>query len=309
MQALLSVILPVFFIVGAGYAMRWRGYFSDADVDALTRFSQNVAIPCLLFTAIIQIDLGQSFAPPLLISFYTGAIVGFSLGLLGARYLFKRNWEDSVAIGFVGLFSNSVLLGLPITERAFGADALAGNYAIIAVHSPTCLGIGIAAMEIARAAGKPLAQVPRDVARSMSRNPLIIAIVLALIVNLSGLPLPQALLDGVSILVMAAIPVALFALGGVLYQYRPEGDMATIGYMVAISLVVHPLISFGLTRAFDLSTEATRSVLMTAAAPPGVNVYLFANLYGRGKRVAASSVLIGTAMSVLTIWVWLLIIP
>jgi malonate transporter len=43
-----------------------------------------------------------------------------------------------VAIGFVPLFANSVLLGLPITERAYGADALAGNFAIISIHAAYC---------------------------------------------------------------------------------------------------------------------------------------------------------------------------
>jgi predicted permease len=41
----------------------------------------------------------------------------------------------------------------------------------------------------------------------------------------------------------------------------------------------------------------------------GVNGYLFADMYGSAKRVAASSVLIGTGLSVLTLWCWLAILP
>jgi predicted permease len=52
-------------------------------------FTQNFAIPCLLFRAISTLDLGQTFQPALLGSFYIGAIAGFSLGLFGARILFK----------------------------------------------------------------------------------------------------------------------------------------------------------------------------------------------------------------------------
>jgi len=44
---------------------------------------------------------------------------------------------------------------------------------------------------------------------------------------------------------------------------------------------------------------------MTAAMPPGINAYIFAALYGRAMRVAASTVLVATAASVLTAWVWL----
>jgi malonate transporter len=42
---------------------------------------------------------------------------------------------------------------------------------------------------------------------------------------------------------------------------------------------------------------------------PGVNVYIFASMYGRAQRVAASSVLMATALSVITAWFWLTVLP
>jgi predicted permease len=42
---------------------------------------------------------------------------------------------------------------------------------------------------------------------------------------------------------------------------------------------------------------------------PGINSYLFANMYGHAKRVAASVVLIGTATSLLSVSMWLWILP
>ena len=151
MSSLLEVILPVFIVIGAGYLAVWRGYFSDSAVDGLMKFAQGFAIPCLLFSAIASLDLSAKFSPSVLAAFYTGAIAGFTAGFLGARYLFSRPWEDAVAIGFCCLFSNSVLLGLPITERAYGIDALSVNFAIIAFHAPFCYGLGITVMEIVRA--------------------------------------------------------------------------------------------------------------------------------------------------------------
>jgi hypothetical protein len=43
--------------------------------------------------------------------------------------------------------------------------------------------------------------------------------------------------------------------------------------------------------------------------PPGVNAYIFANMYGVARRVCASAVLMGTAASLLTAWMWLTILP
>ena len=42
---------------------------------------------------------------------------------------------------------------------------------------------------------------------------------------------------------------------------------------------------------------------------PGINAYVFANMYGRARRVAASSVLIATALSIGTVWLWLSALP
>lgn len=309
MQALLDVILPVFLVIGFGYAARWWGVFPDAAVEALMKFAQSFALPCLLFLAIAGLDLGQEFDLALLGSFYAGATAGFVAGIAGARLIFRRPWEDSIAIGFAGLFSNSLLLGLPITERAYGAEALAPNYAIVAIHAPFCYILGIAAMEIVRARGAGVMRAGRAILRSLATNGLVIGIALGFAVNLSGLPLPGILSEALGLMVQAAIPAALFGLGGVLYRYRPEGDIATIGFICAVSLVLHPAITWGIGQAAGLSTGQLRSAVLTGAMAPGVNTYLFANIYGVARRVAASAVLIGTALSILSATVWLTILP
>jgi predicted permease len=307
-QSLIDVILPVFLVIGAGYLATRRGYFQADHVDALMKFTQSFAIPCLLFRAIATLDLSASFDPRLLISFYTGAAICFSLGMIGARLIFRRDWEDCVAIGFCCLFSNSVLLGLPITERAYGADNLTGNYAIIAFHSPFCYGLGITVMEIVRNKGAGGIATVKSVFSAMFKNVLILGIALGFVTNLSGLWIPQAVDEALSLVIRAALPTALFALGGVLVQYRPEGDLRAIGFVCAISLMVHPALVWSMGTALKVQPDLFRSAVLNAAMAPGFNAYIFANMYGRAKRVAASSVLIATGSCILTVWLWLLIL-
>lgn len=309
MQALLDVILPVFLVIGAGYVAVWRGWLSDDGVDGLMNFTQNFAVPALLFKGISTLDLGQYFDLALLVSFYTGSISGFFLGLFAGRYLFRREWEDSVAIGFCCLFANSLMLGLAITENAYGVGALGPNYAIVALHSPICYGIGITAMEIARARGTPARHIPGKILRSMFRNALVIGILLGAFVNVTDLTLPPVAASALDLVVRAAIPCALFGMGGVMFRYRPDGDFRIIAFVCFVTLILHPTITYTLGRVNDLSTGALRSAVLTAAMAPGINTYVFANMYGVAKRVAASSVLIATALSILTIWVWLAILP
>lgn len=305
MAALLNVILPVFLVIGIGYLSTWARLISKDAVEGLMYFATNLAVPILLFLAISRLDLSADFQPRLMLSFYTGAVSGFFAGLLGARFLFGRPWPDAVAIGFVTLFSNSLLLGLPITERAFGADALSGNYAIISIHAPTCYVIGVMAMEIARSEEKGLGAAFVGFLKSMARNGLVIGIACGFAVNLSGFPLPSVINDAFSLIAKAAIPAALFGLGGVLYRYRPEGDIRTVSYICAVSLLLHPAITWGVGRALALDDAAFRSAIVTAAMAPGVNAYVFANIYGVAKRVAATAVLVATVASIFTAWGWL----
>lgn len=305
MQVLLDVVLPVFLVIGAGYVATRQGMFKPVHIEGIMKFTQGFAIPCLLFNALAKIDLNQGFDPALLTAFYAGAFICFMLGLFGARFLFGRDWEDSVAIGFACLFSNSILLGLPITERAYGPDALVANYAIVALHSPFCYGLGITAMEITRNRGKSGGALVLAVLKAMFSNALILGIGLGFLVNVSGVTLPQALDDALGLIIRAALPGALFALGGVLVQYKPEGDLLTIFYICALALIVHPALVWIFGSALSLPQDFFRSAVLTAAMAPGFNAYIFANMYGRAKRVAASSVLVATGATLFTAWMWL----
>ncbi len=309
MQALLDVILPVFLVIGGGYLATWWGIISDEAIDGVMKFAQGIAIPCLLFAAMARLDLAAEVNPSLMASFYLAAFACFALGIAGARLIFRRTGPDSVSVGFACLFSNSLLLGLPITERAFGADALAGNYAIIAFHAPAMYLLGVTVMEITRGTGATALTTARKVVSSMFHNALIVGIGLGLIVNLTGAPLPAVVFDGVDLIARAALPAALFGLGGVLVRYRPEGDLKVISMVCAISLIVHPALVWGLGSLLELDRDSFRSALLTAAMAPGINAYIFANMYGAAKRVAASAVLLSTALSILSVWFWLLILP
>jgi malonate transporter and related proteins len=312
MSALLDVILPVFLVIGFGYvAARWLG-FKDSSVDGVMHFAQGFALPLLLFASIARLDLAQAYDAGLMISFYAGAFGGFIAGFLAARYVFDRPATDSIAFGFVGLFSNSLLLGVPITERAYGAGALEGNFAIISIHAPVFYAFGITLMELARSRGLGLSATAllRQVLRAILVQPLVIGILCGFAVNLSGLPLPAIAWSAVDMVIRAALPAALFGLGGVLHRYRPEGDFRAITLLSAVSLVLHPGITWLLaTQVFHLDTAALRSAVLTAAMAPGVNAYVFANLYGVAKRVAASTVLVATGLSIASIWVWLQLLP
>ncbi|WP_118137925.1 AEC family transporter [Oceanicella sp. SM1341] len=306
MLDILITVIPVFLVIGAGYlAVRLR-VFPQSAVDGLMSFTQGFAVPCLLFVAVAKLDLAEMFDPGLLISFYTGATVAFGIGIAGALYLFRRRPGEAVAVAFGALFSNSTLLGLPIMSRAFGESALAPNFAIISIHAPFCYLLGITAMEMARADGRGALETARAVLRAMFRNALMIGLFLGIATNLSGLPLPEPVWAAIEMVAGSALPAALFGLGGILTRYALRDSIGEAAMISGLSLLVHPTIAWFLgTQVFDLPQGFVNSLVMTAAMAPGVNAYVFANLYDRGKGAAASAVLLATGLSVITASGWL----
>jgi hypothetical protein len=88
---------------------------SERAVDGLMTFTQGFAIPCLLFRAVATLDLGRCSTRLLGRSTPARWLLRRSGSWVRGR-LFGRRPGEAVAIGFGALFSNSVLLGLPITS-------------------------------------------------------------------------------------------------------------------------------------------------------------------------------------------------
>ena len=309
MSALLDVIIPVFLIIGFGYCTVWTKLFSTDTIDGLMKFTQNFAIPVLLFDAIAKVDLINVFNINLFFSFYLGATIGFLLGFFGSYYLFNRPLEDSVVIGFCCLFSNTVMLGLPITERAYGEDALRHNFAIVSIHAPFCYFLGITVMELVKSSEKDLKKNIVTILKAMFSNALVVGIMLGFIVNIFEINLAQSIQASIDMITAVALPAALFGMGGILHQYRPQGDIEPIIMVCAISLIIHPAVVWLAGRNFELTDTQLRSAVITAAMAPGINTYVFAHIYGKAKRVASTGVLLSTAFSIGTIWVWLSLLP
>jgi malonate transporter len=313
MSALLDVILPVFLLIGAGYIAARFGALNGAAVDGIMTYAQSFALPVLLFRAIATLDLSATYSVGLMASFYIGAFASFAALFAAARWGFGRSLPESVAAGFAAYFSNTLLLGVPITERAYGTEALAGNFAIISIHAPLLYTFGIVAMVLAQAKGAPAQgafALAQNAAKGIFTQPLVIGILCGFALNLSNLPMPSVIDSATEMLARSGIPAALFGLGGVLLRYRPEGEMRLIAMVVAASLILHPAITYALGRGiFALDTAALRSATLTAAMAPGVSAYMFANMFGLGRRVAASAVLTGTLGALVSVWLWLHILP
>ncbi len=306
MLQILQIVLPVFIIIGAGYLAASRKAFTAEQASALMRFAIQFAVPCLLFLAIARLDLKTVFKPEILMSFYIGAFLSFTITAIGARLIFRHKPGSCVSIGFAALFSNSLLIGIVIVELAYGVAALEPAFAVIAVHVPFCYVLGITAMEFSRVDGLGFFATLKRVFTQVFSNALTIGLMLGFIVNWSTVTLPGPLVTAIELIARAALPVALFGLGAVLVSYKISSGLGEMSMISVSKLLIHPMIVYCLGHyVFQLSDDLLKPIVIIATMPPGVNAYLFANMYGRATNIAASTVLFATAISIMTISAWL----
>lgn len=307
--ALISVVAPVFLLIASGYLLVWFRVLAAGHIDGLMAYTQRFAVPVLLFSATANLDLGAVFDARLLFSYYASATVSFALGILAARTLFRRRPGEAVAIGFGALFSNSVILGLAILQRAYGPEVLAPAYAIVSIHAAYCYILGTLVMEFSRADGRSLGATLATTVEASLRNALMIGVLLGFAVNLAGLSLPGILRDATELIIRTAIPTALVAVGGVLVRYRLQDSLGEALVTMVLSLVVRPLMVLGLAAyVFDLPHPFVQAAVLIAAMAPGINTYIFASLYGRAEAVAANTIILTTLASVASVSVWLTIL-
>jgi predicted permease len=197
---------------------------------------------------------------------------------------------------------------LPISERAWGAENLSTAYANISVHVPFGYLLGITTMEVIRSDSRAWREMLVVVLLAMFSNSLMIGIGLGFLVNLVGEPLPSVISSAVEILSDAALPIALFVLGGILTRYSISADLAQVGSISLLSLFLHPLITLLLCRMLKVDPAIAHSAVLIAAMALGINSYLLVAMYQRVQRVDARTILLATASSVVSVsaWLWLL---
>ena len=309
MISVLQTIFPVFLLLGAGYMVARLKYLPDTLSEALNAYALKLAVPALLFLAMYRLDFSKAFHGEMLLSFYVGAFSCFFIGILSARLIWKRRPGESVAAGFCALFSNTVLLGIPIAERAFGEVIAAPVFGIIALHASLTYSVGMTTMELARRDGRNLGETFKAAFASIAVNPLMAGIVFGLLANFFGLYIPEPAEAGLDMLATSAIPVSLVGIGIALTRYAIKSELAESLVVSTLALVVHPAITFVLARwVFELPVLYVQAAVLLAAMPPGMNVYIFATIYNRAVGLSASVIVIANMLAIVTTSCWLLIL-
>ncbi len=302
MGVLFGIIAPVFALIGMGAAaMRFR-LLEVAGLRGMTDFVFYAAMPCLLFGSVAA-------APPLRLldvagSFLMGAVLLFAASVLVGRRLLRARLAQASVFALNCVFGNTVMLGIPIIDAAYGSEGVANLLAVIAFHSGILLPLATILIEAdpdGSTRGRNWIGVLQVAIPGIVRNPVVVSIALAFAWRLTGLHLPGPATRFLGLLGAAGPPLALFCLGGALPRPTGWSDLREISLAAVIKLVAMPALVALLAHLVGVTGIAFAVVVLASALPTGANAFLLARRFATMAEASASIVVVSTLLSVVTL--------
>lgn len=302
MQAVLEIVLPVFGLVLAGWALAQTPVLSREGVRGLSSFVFYVAIPALLFRTMGRGVIPADVEWGVVLAYFGGSLLLFAATIPFGRLAFGLRADECAVLAMGATFSNVVLLGVPLVLATFGEPGLLPIMMIVAFHSTFLITLTTVVVEASRGVRGGGVQVVRSTLKALAQNPVLVAMAAGLAWGATGLGLAPPVDRFAQLLGGAAAPCALFALGATLAGYRISGAVGESATMVALKLVAHPLIVWLLaTRVFAIDPMWAAIATITAALPVGANVFVLAQKYGIYVQRSTSATLLSTAAAVVTV--------
>jgi malonate transporter and related proteins len=293
----LGVVVPVFAVILLGVVTVRRRLIDAAGMRGLNAFVFYVALPALLFEAVA--GAGPSAVFSVAVAYFAGCLGVYALTMLIGRLLLGANLATAAMLALNATFGNTVLMGIPIVRAVFGPPAVVYLLAIIAFHSALLLPLAAVLVELGGHRRGGLAGILAATLGGLARNPVILAILAALLWRLSGLGLPGPVLRLLGMLGDAAPALALFCLGASLPGFgrvvaAPEAMLIT-----GLKLVLLPLAVAGTSRLTGLSGLPFAVAVLTAAMPTGANAFLLARSTATLAEDSAAAVALSTTLSLI----------
>lgn len=302
MDTILTIILPVFGLVAIGFFVGRPPLFPADFARSLSNFIFYLALPALLFRSMAARGLPHGDELNLMAAYYLALTVIMLFSFLYARIIYRESLGGAATLMLGACFSNTVLIGVPLTLAAYGQPGLQQMLLLTTCHAAYLVGLATVLAEASRAGqGGGALLVAGKTSIALVKNPVIIAILAGLAFGALGGTIPGPLDSIMRMLGEAAVPCSLFALGASLVGLKVTDLVGRTLLMVLVKLFALPALVYLSGRfLFDLPPLTLAIAVTTASMPSGMNAFLFAQRYEMHVARTASATLLTTLFSALT---------
>ncbi|WP_071674445.1 AEC family transporter [Nioella nitratireducens] len=278
----LEIVAPVFLLATAGFV--WRKMGLDYPVAFVTRLAMTIAVPCLIFTALMRTEIDPASLSTLTLAALAGYAVVMALSVL----LIWGTGVDRRTFLAPTIFGNTGNLGLPLAVFAFGELGLGYAVVVFAVMAVLTFTIGIRMVS------------GHGSARKVLKEPMVWATLLGALFLWQGWHTPRWLTNSLELAGQLAIPLMLFTLGVAVARLTPRGVGRAV-LLSAAKLAIGVGAGVAIGWAFHLDPVAFAVLVVQLATPVAVTSYLFAERYETDPQAVAGYVVVSTLMSVIAL--------
>ena len=305
MESILTVTLPFFALVLAGYGAGRGNFLSDAGVGGLTRFAFYFALPAMLFVTLATSPVGSVLNGPF-IGAYVAATLGLLIvwGILG-RGIFRTSLAEAAVLGFAGAYGNIGFMAIPLLTAALGPEAAIPLSLMLTVDLVLIAPFALLLIEADESSEASWRHTREAIVRTLTRNPLVVSILAGVAFSATGFDLFGPIEAFARLLGSAAAPVAMFALGASLANRPVSENIPEVLFMSVGKLAVHPLAVWGAVVAVGGSALWLKAAVLGAAMPVATGLFLIAREYDVYPQRVSTAILLTTAVSMVTLSVLL----
>ena len=299
-----SSLLPVVLLIGIGFVAGRMKLIRGAAVRDLSNLVFLVLVQALLFRSMATAHLERLDLTSVALYYIVAGAMFFAL-------LFMRGLNSrSAVLALASIFSNTLMIGVPLVQLAYGEAALVNLFTLISMHALVLLTLATIVLEslVAREEAAAGHAAPRHIAATVARavknavlHPVPLPIIAGFLYSLTGWGLAPVVERPLKLLGDAFGPVALVLVGVTLAQTAIGRHLKDALVISFLKTVVHPLLMWAAGWALGLSGLPLKVMVVAAALPVGANVFLFSQRYHKEEDLVTASVAVSTVMAVGTI--------
>ena len=288
----LNVVTPVFILVVIGYFVGPR---LKIDARSLSRTAYFVFIPAFVFNIISEAKIDSELALQMLSFILVAQIAVALLGFMVGKAL-RQSREITAAFVLIATFGNVGNFGLPLIVFRLGETArtYATVYFVATVFISFVICVGVASW--ARSGGV-------TAVFSVFKTPALIALIPALVFNITDLEVPIFLSRLSGLLGQAMIPVMLITLGVQMGEIPKIKINFNVFAASTVRLIGGPVLALLIVPYFGLEGLERSTGILQAAMPAAVLASIIALEYKLLPEFVTTTVLFSTLYSILTLTV------
>jgi hypothetical protein len=283
-------LFPILLAAAIGFSLaKWL----NINPRPLSQVIFYIFSPILVFNLLTRSQLSnRDLLNTLLFTAILICCVGALTWIIGR--LFKLDRKMLAAVLITAMFMNAGNYGLPLTDFAFGAAALAFASVFFVINAIFTNTVGIV---IASSGSMSV----WNAIKGLVKFPAIYALLLGILFLQFKWQLPTGLDRTVTMLSNAAIPCMLVLLGMQLVNIHFDGHTLPLVITGSMRLLIAPLLAYGLTRLFGISGPAYQAVVLEAAMPVAVMTTILATEFDTEPSFVTTAVLVTTLISPFTL--------